>query len=143
MTMPVVKRRYTIEEYLHFEESAVDRHEFHDGEILAMSGGTYEHSIINANVIAAVGSRLRGGPCRVAESNLRVRIGMLSKYVYPDMSIICGPPEFDPSDPKRTTVLNPRVIVEVLSESTENYDRSGKFILYRMVESHEEYVLVS
>jgi Uma2 family endonuclease len=68
---------------------------------------------------------------------------MLSKYVYPDASVICGAPAFDPSDPKRTTVLNPRVIIEVLSDSTENYDRSGKFMLYRMVESHEEYVLIS
>jgi Uma2 family endonuclease len=143
MTMPVAKRRYTVEEYLKMEATAVDRHEYHDGEILAMSGGTYEHSLINVNVTSSLKGLLRGGPCRVAESNLRVRIGMLSKYVYPDASVICGPPVFDPADPKRTTVLNPRVVIEVLSESTESYDRSGKFMLYRMVESHEEYVLIS
>ena len=65
----------------------------------------------------------------MAESNLRVRIGTLSKYVYPDASVICGPPEFDPADPNRTTVLNPRVIIEALSKSAESYDRSGKFML--------------
>jgi Uma2 family endonuclease len=143
MTVPLAKHRFTIEEYLRFEETAVDRHEFHDGEMLAMSGGTYEHSLINANVIRSLGNKTQGGPCRVLESNLRVRIGMLSKYVYPDATVICAPPAFDPADPKRTTVLNPRVIIEVLSESTESYDRSGKFMLYRMIESHEEYVLIS
>ena len=97
MTMPAAKPRYTVEEYLRMEESAVDRHEFHDGEILAMSGGTHEHSLINVNVTSALKNRLRGGPCRVAESNLRVRIGTLSKYVYPDASVICGPPAFDPA----------------------------------------------
>jgi Uma2 family endonuclease len=143
MTMPLAKPRYTVEEYLRLEESAVDRHEFHDGEILAMSGGTYEQSLLNVNVTSALKNRLRGGPCRVAESNLRVRVGTLSKYVYPDASVICGPPVFDPADPNRTTVLNPRVIIEVLSKSTESYDRSGKFMLYRRIDSHDEYVLVS
>jgi Uma2 family endonuclease len=143
MTIPVAKRLFTIEEYLRFEETAVGRHEFHDGEILAMSGGTYEHSLINVNFTSSLKARLKDRPCRVTESNLRIRIGASSKYVYPDASVICGQPAFDLADPKRTTVLNPRVIIEVLSESTESYDRSAKFMLYRMVETHEEYVLIS
>ena len=78
-TMPIPQRRYTVEEYLRLEEKADVRHEFHDGEILAMSGGTYEHSLINVNVTSSLKGRLAGGPCRVVESNLRVRIGTFSK----------------------------------------------------------------
>jgi Uma2 family endonuclease len=125
------------------EETAEQKHEFHDGEILAMSGGTYEHSVICLNVGGELRNRLQGGPCTPAEGNLRVRIQSQGRYVYPDISVVCGQPAFDPSDPNRTTILNPTVIVEVLSDSTEQYDRSKQFFAYRDVPSLEEYVLVS
>ncbi len=143
MTVPVEKHRHTIEEYLRLEEKALDRHEFHDGEILAMSGGTYRHSRINTNTLVELATRLKGKPCHPLDSNMRVRIALLPRYVYPDINVVCGPPEFDPADSKQTTILNPRVVVEVLSDSTESYDRGAKFELYREIPSLQEYVLVS
>jgi Uma2 family endonuclease len=137
------KRLFTIAEYLQLEEKAVDRHEFHDGEILAMSGGTYGHSRINAQAMIALGNRLKGKACHPLDSNMRVRIPGRRNYIYPDISVVCGKPKFDPDDPKRTTIINPRVVVEVLSESTESYDRGAKFDLYRQIPTLEEYVLVS
>lgn len=138
-----IQRRVSVSQYLHAEESAEQRHEFHDGEVLAMSGGTYEHSLIGANLIIALGRRLTGSPCRVLESNMRVRIARANRYLYPDASIVCHEPQFDPQDVKRTTIVNPRIIVEVLSDSTEAYDRGMKFNYYRELEALEEYVLVS
>ncbi|MBV8780002.1 MAG: Uma2 family endonuclease [Phycisphaerae bacterium] len=143
MTMSAEKHRYTIAEYLKMEETATDRHEYHDGEILAMSGGTYRHSRINTNLLVALGNRLRGNPCEPLDSNMRVRIASRASYIYPDISIVCGGPTFDVDDPKKTTITNPRVVIEVLSDSTERYDRGRKFDLYREVTSLEEYVLVS
>ena len=143
MTVPVEKRRYTIAEYLAMEEKATDRHEFHDGEILAMSGGTYRHSRSNTILLVALGTRLRGTPCEPLDSNMRVRITGRRSYLYPDISIVCGGPQFDIDDPKQTTITNPRIVVEVLSDSTELYDRGAKFSLYREIPSLQQYVLVS
>jgi Uma2 family endonuclease len=143
MAIPVEKHLYTIPEYLRLEEKAMDRHEFHDGEILAMSGGTYAHSCIVSNLNRFLGNRLEGKQCRPLDSNMRVRIPRLAKYFYPDTSVVCGRPEFDFDDPNKTTIVNPRVVIEVLSDSTESYDRGEKFDLYREVESLQEYVLVS
>src|SRR5690349_8973489 len=108
-------RRYTVEEYLRLEKDATEKHEYRDGEIVAMARGTYEHSLIITNVIGALWNRLRGKPCRVLESNLRVRLARSVLYSYPDAMVLCGPPQFDPQDVSRTTVLNPRLVVEVLS----------------------------
>ncbi|MDB5297313.1 MAG: hypothetical protein JWO31_3296 [Phycisphaerales bacterium] len=143
MALPAEKRRYTVTEYLEREEKALDRHEFHDGEILAMSGGTYVHGQINSNVTRALGNRLGGTGCTVVGSDVRVRVGRDRHYVYPDQSVVCGSPAFDPADDKQTTILNPKVIFEVLSDSTEAYDRGDKFARYREVPSIIEYVLVS
>jgi Uma2 family endonuclease len=99
--------------------------------------------VINTNLIAAVSRLLAGKPCRPLDSNMRVRISGKSSYVYPDISVVCGGPIFDADDPKQTTITNPRVVIEVLSESTESYDRGGKFNLYGSVVSLEEYLLVS
>ncbi|MDB5331436.1 MAG: hypothetical protein JWP03_2587 [Phycisphaerales bacterium] len=143
MGLPAHQHRYTVEEYLRREAAAVDKHEFHEGEILAMSGGTYVHSAIASNITAALWPRLRKSGCRPLESNMRVRVPPTLRYVYPDLTVICGGPKFDPNDPNLTTILNPRVIIEVLSESTEAYDRGEKFTRYRGIESFEEYVLVS
>ncbi|HET6250249.1 MAG TPA: Uma2 family endonuclease [Tepidisphaeraceae bacterium] len=143
MGMPAQRRRFTIAEYLELEEDAVDRHEYQDGEILAMAGGSPEQSFITANFVREAGNALKGKPCRVAESNLRIRIPQTPRYMYPDASIICGPLQFDPQDPKRHTILNPKVIIEVLSPSTEAYDRGDKFTQYRQIPAFEEYILIS
>lgn len=143
MGLPVETQRYTVEEYLRMEEKAAERHEFHDGEILAMSGGTYRHSRIIANSIYLLGDRLRTTGCAPLESKMRVRIAGSRTYLYPDISVACGTPQFDEDDRNSTTIINPRVVVEVLSDGTELYDRGRKFDLYRRVPSLEEYVLIS
>jgi Uma2 family endonuclease len=143
MTLPVESRRYTVEEYLRQEADSIDRHEFHDGEVVAMAGGTYTHSRINTNVLVALGIRLRGNPCKPLDGNMRIRIPNKLRYLYADATVICGHPEFDPLDKTRTTITNPKVVIEVLSDSTESYDRGGKFDLYREIPTLEEYVLVS
>jgi len=143
MGLSVAKRRFSIAEYLELEEKSVDRHEFHEGEVLAMSGGMYGHSRINANLLAAVHSRLSGKECHALDSNLRVRIHNRQDYVYPDISVVCGTAEFDENDPKKTTIINPSLVVEVLSDSTESYDRGAKSDLYRQIPSLKQYVLVS
>jgi Uma2 family endonuclease len=136
-------RRYTLEEYLKFEEASPEKHEFHNGEVLAMSGSSLEHAAITANLLRVLGNSLLGKSCRVFSSDLKIAIGPRANIVYPDGSVVFGPPEFHPADPKRRLVTNPRVIVEVLSPATEAYDRGAKFSLYRTLPSLEEYVLVS
>lgn len=137
------KRRFTVDEYLRIERDSTEKHEYRDGEIVAMAGGTVAHSRIMANCIAAWWNRLRGGPCAPFDSNLRVRIARRTLYSYPDVTVICGPPELDPDDTRGETVTNPRLVGEVLSPSTESYDRRTKFDRYRQLESFREYVLVS
>jgi Uma2 family endonuclease len=107
MSLPLENHRHTISEYLQLEEKSELRHEFHDGEVLAMSGGTYRLSRINMNFGAALNARLKGKPCHPLDSNMRVRIPRLLRYLYPDISVVCGPPEFDADDPKQTTIINP------------------------------------
>jgi Uma2 family endonuclease len=143
MSLTAEKRRFTEEEYLRLEQAAPIRHEYHDGEITAMSGGSYAHSLIIMNVGAALHAALAGKPCQVLESNLKVGIVPSRRFVYPDLQIICGPPQFDCRDSSLQTVTNSRVVIEVLSPSTEAYDRGLKFSLYRELESFEEYILVS
>lgn len=150
MTLPVEKQqRYTLEEYFEIEQGSEERFEYRDGfvvsmgEAQAMAGGAEMHSLIIANVVRALGNKLEGGPCRVYESNLRVRIPRKTLYAYPDTTVICGKTELDPTSRVGQTVLNPRVIVEVLSPATELYDRTEKFSRYREIPSLEEYVLIS
>ena len=143
MTLPAGQKRFSPEEYLRQEADADSKHEYHAGLILAMSGGSYRHSRIISNLIRSVGNRLEGSPCFVLEGNMRVRIGQADRYVYPDASVVCGEPLFDPLDRNQTTIVNPRVVIEVLSDSTEAYDRGDKFSAYRDLESVKEYVLVS
>jgi Uma2 family endonuclease len=133
----------SVGEYLRLESRAEQKHEYIDGEIIAMAGGTARASFIAAKVIRHLGNVLEGKPCRVYTSDLRVRVARRAFLTYPDASVICGPVQFDPDDPAGTTVLNPRVIVEVLSPSTEAYDRGEKFKRYRRIASLDEYVIVS
>jgi Uma2 family endonuclease len=136
--------RYTVEEYFQLAEAWETRLEYIDGRVIDMAGGSDAHSHINANVIGSLWSRLRGKACQVRDSNLRVRYGRRVQYGYPDALIVCGAPIFEPAGKRpNTTLLNPRVLIEVLSESTEAYDRGLKFERYREIESFEEYVLIA
>lgn len=133
----------TIEEYLLLEANAQERHEYRDGEIIPIQGGTPEHSLIIANILGELGNTLKGKPCRVYDANLRIRTPRPSLYTYPDACVICGDTQYDEKDQNRTTVTNPRVIIQVLSKTSESDDRGERFRRFRSLESLEEYVLVS
>jgi len=136
-------RRYTIEEYLRLENDSSQRHEYHDGEIVAMAGGSPEHSLIIANLIGEVRNRLKGGPCRIYDGNLRVRIPRSRYYVYPDATVICGAVDRDPDDRSGQSIINPRAVIEVLSPTTEHLDYGKKFRQYIECETLQEYVIVA
>lgn len=142
MAIPQLKYRYSVEEYLRLERDADEKHDFYEGEIFAMAGGTGNHSLIISNFSRELGNRLKGGPCRVYDSNLRIRVQATDLYTYPDIPVICGGRRADPQDPTGETFVNPTLIVEVLSPSTERYDRGLKALNYRRIESLQEHVLV-
>jgi Uma2 family endonuclease len=133
----------TIAEYLRHEQTATNKHEYRDGEIVAMAGNSYSHSLIAANFIGELRNALKGRPCRVLDSNLRIGIPRTPLYTYPDASVICGPAQIDPADATGQTATNPRLLVEILSPTTEAYDRGEKFNRYRQLDSLQEYVLIS
>ena len=131
----------TPQEYLERERRAETRSEFYRGEMFAMSGASWEHTLIKDNFSREAGLKLKGGSCKVLTSDLRVKVDASGVYTYPDIVIVCQEPQFE--DQVFDTLLNPRVIVEVLSESTEKYDRGLKFGNYRQLLSLQEYILVS
>lgn len=134
------ERRYTIEDYFSIEESSAVKHEFLGGEIFAMAGSSLQHNRINGNVYASLRSRLQRQDCEVFSNDLRLRTpGGL--YTYPDLMVVCGGIELSPTD-RLDTVLNPALIIEILSESTKNYDRGEKFRLYLQLPSLLDYVLI-
>ena len=133
--------QYTLAEYLAREETAVGKSEFYRGNIFAMAGGTSQHSKIGGNIFGRLFSRLGGMPCQPCNSDQQIRIPKNGLLTYPDVSVVCGEFQFDPLAPH--AINNPSVIFEVLSKSTEHYDRTEKFELYRDLESLREYVLVA
>jgi len=135
------KLRYTPEEYLALERKAEHRSEYFAGEIFAMSGASEQHNLIAGNVFAALHAQFRGRPCRAYMSDMRVKVSPTGLYTYPDVVALCDEPQFD--DEQKDTLLNPTIIIEVLSPSTEAYDRGGKFGHYRKLASLAEYVLIS
>lgn len=135
------KRRMTADEYLAFERASEEKHEFADGEIFAMSGGTYEHSIIAQAFGAMLRTALAGRKCSVPNSDMKVQIPATDKFVYPDAAVVCGRPQF--KDDKRDVLLNPKIIVEVLSPSTEAYDRGDKFTNYRTIPALMHYIMAA
>jgi Uma2 family endonuclease len=141
MARPIRLHRYSFAEYLAIEEVARVKHEYLDGEIYAMAGGTPEHAALAAVVTTVLGEQLRGGPCRVYSSDLRVRILATGLATYPDVTVVCGPTERDPES--ATHVVNPCVVVEVTSDGTEEYDRGEKLDHYKKVPSLSAIVLVS
>lgn len=128
-------------EYLAFERDSQERHEYYFGEIFNMSGASRNHNRIAQNLSAEFYLKLKKRPCNPYQSDLRVRIPSKSIYTYPDVLVVCGKEEFE--DNAFDTLLNPTLIVEVLSASTENYDRSKKFEYYQQIPSLKEYILIS
>ena len=134
-------RTMTSTEYLAFERKEEWKHELRGGVVVAMPLPDLRHNLIVTNLIVGVGSRLKGSGCYTLSQRMRVKVPATGLYTYPDHIIMCDPPEVE--DEHRDTLLNPRAIVEVLSDSTEQYDRGAKFRHYRQIESLREYVLVS
>lgn len=136
------KRKYiSPEEYLALERKAVVRHEYFDGEIYEMAGASEEHATISSNVNASLNFQLKKRPCKSYQSDLRVHIPATNLYTYPDIVVVCGKPQLL-EDAHLDTLLNPTLIVEVLSPSTADYDKGARFDYYRTLESLREYVLV-
>lgn len=127
--------------YLDIEQRADRRHEWLDGAVYAMAGGTLEHGQLSASVIGELLARAAGCGCRVFSADAKVRVRATGLATYPDASVVCGPIERDPDD--RNAMINPVVLVEVLSDGTEAYDRGEKFEHYRQLPSLRDYVLVS
>jgi Uma2 family endonuclease len=134
-------KRITPQEYLIRERQASIKSEFYQGEIFAMGGGSANHSLIAANFVGEARNSLKGRPCAVFNSDLRVQVQSTGLYTYPDATIVCGELLFD--DDHRDTLLNPTVIVEVLSDSTEKYDRGKKSNHYRQIASLKELILIA
>jgi Uma2 family endonuclease len=135
------KRRITPEEYLELERTAERRSEYLDGEMFLMAGASLEHTQIVTNITIDLGLQLRGTPCQIFPIELRSKVNPTGLYTYPDISAVCGEPRFE--DDVFDTLVNPILIIEVLSVSTESYDRGKKFAHYRSLASLQEYVLVS
>jgi|JI10StandDraft_1071094.scaffolds.fasta_scaffold527775_1 Uma2 family endonuclease len=135
------KKLMTAIEYLEFERNSLEKHEFYNGEIYAMAGAKERHNLIVSNLIISIGSKFKNKPCVVYPSDMRVVIDEYNHYTYPDVTLVCGERKF--LDNKNDCLLNPNVIIEVLSDSTEKYDRGKKFEAYRNLISLREYMLVS
>jgi Uma2 family endonuclease len=138
---PLTERVYTADEYLAFERAAEYKNEFVTGRICPMTGASLSHNLIVGNLGAEIGVQLRGGPCSVLVSSMRVKVSRTGMYAYPDVVALCEPPQLE--DAHKDTLLNPAVIIEVLSRSTEGYDRSEKFAHYRKLDTLREYILVA
>lgn len=138
-----VRQQFSFADYLALEEIAAVKHEFLGGHVWAMAGGTPAHAAIAANVIALLSAQLRDRPCRVYTGDLRIRVQATGLGTYPDVTVVCGRLETDPDDPRGNTVTNPVVLVEVLSPSTEEYDRGEKLAHYQRIPSLAEVVLIA
>ena len=135
------KPYYTPEQYLEMERASVDRSEYFNGEIYAMSGGSWNHMKITFNLSRNLGNGLEGGPCQIGFNDFKIRIRNGKAYAYPDIFGLCTPPEFAPQSDD--ILLNPEMIMEVLSPSTEKFDRGLKFAYYQQIPTLKEYLLVS
>ena len=130
----------TEQEYLATEREAVEKHEYYKGEIFAMSGASFKHVKISSNLSGDLYNKLRNNKCSAYSSDLRIYIPKNTLYTYPDIVIVCGEPEM--TDDDFDTITNPSVIIEILSKSTRDYDKGGKFTLYRDIPTLQEYILV-
>jgi Uma2 family endonuclease len=150
MAAPKLQHRCTVDEYLALERAAVERHIYLDGEIFAMAGESLAHGTISVNIVVSVGTQLKGTSCQAFTKDIKVRSGSIPEsgrskkglYSYPDIVAVCGEPEFH--DAHKDIILNPKVIIEILSESTEAFDRGEKFTrLQKHNPSLTDYILVS
>lgn len=137
----VPKPKYTEAEYLALERAAEYKSEFYNGEIFAMAGAKYEHNVVKENIARHLGNQLVGGPCRTLTSDMKVKVEATGLIAYPDIVVFCGEPQF--LDDRRDVLLNPLIVVEVLSPSTERYDRRTKLRHYQQIPTLMEVVLVS
>ncbi len=134
------KTKLTEEEYLTFERASLEKHEYFKGEVFAMSGASMDHNRIFSNSFIAIGLQLKGKPCQPFGSDMRVHIPENTLYTYPDISIFCR--TFASSEHGDDTLIEPTVLIEILSPSTKNYDRGGKFKLYRDIPPLKEFILI-
>jgi Uma2 family endonuclease len=141
MASAAARTYLTPEEYLAFERKATTKHEYLNGQIVAMSGASFAHNFLTMNTANQLYNQLIGGECQVATSDMRVKVTQIDSYFYPDVVVVCGEPRAE--DDTFDTLLNPTVVVEVLSPSTETYDRGEKFEHYQQIASLKEYVLIS
>ena len=140
--MQALEKSYISEaEYIEGEKTSLIKHEWFDGEVFAMAGGTREHSTITVNLAGVLGAQLRGRAQKIYNGQLQVKIEATGLRTYPDVSVVCPPERFDANDPN--SLLNPSILIEVLSPSTENYDRTVKFDHFKQIESLTDYLLVS
>lgn len=137
------RQLYSFDDYLRLERESPTRHEFLDGTVWAMAGGSPNHSAIAVNIVRMLGNSLAGRRCGVFNTDLRMRVKATGLATYPDASVICGRVELDPDDDKGHTAINPILLVEVLSPSTENYDRGEKLAHYKRIPSVREVMLVA
>jgi len=137
----LAQSRYTAEQYLEMERRADTKNEFINGQIYAMSGANRIHNQITFNLAGLLHSQLRGRPCEAYVTDMRVKISSTGMYTYPDVAALCGEAHFE--DTHLDTLINHTLIIEVLSPSTEAYDRGGKFSHYRKIQSLMEYVLIA
>jgi Uma2 family endonuclease len=142
MTVPIRLHKYTYDQYVRMEPYSDIKHEFFDGEIYAMSGGTEDHSALAVAVLRALDEATDGGPCKAHTADMRIYVESIGLATYPDASVICGPLQHHDPSPK-DTALNPTVIVEVMSDSSEDYDRGFKLEAYQTIPTLREYVIVS
>ena len=141
MAVQLKRRSFSAKEYLEQERASSEKNEYFNGEIFAMAGASRRHNLISGNIFAALHSQLRKRPCEVYPSDMRVKIRKTGLYTYPDVVVVCGKPQFEDSD--KDVLLNPTVLLEVLSPTTEAYDRGDKFGHYRTVSTLSDYLLVS
>ncbi len=134
------KKILTVEEYLQFEKAATSKHEYCAGEVFAMAGAGLVHNIIFSNLFREISSQLKGTKCRPFGSDLRVHVPESNFFTYPDISVFCE--SAHPSEPDADSWVGPSVLIEILSPATRNYDRGGKFKLYRAIPTLTEYILV-
>lgn len=137
----VAKTKMTEEEYLAKERASDFKSEFFNGEMFAMAGASIRHNLIKDNLIVRIGSQLAGSSCRTVSSNQRLKVDSTGLYTYPDFMIVCG--KFERAELDSETIINPQVIIEVLSDKTESYDRFEKFEHYKRLPSVREYLLVA
>jgi Uma2 family endonuclease len=140
MNLPAHLHHYSFAEYLDLEAASNVKHEFLQGEIYGMAGGSPQHAALTLAVGAALLDRLRGGPCRTFSSDLRIRVPETGLATYPDVAVVCGPWASDPQS--ASTITNPKLVVEVLSKSTQDYDLGEKFEHYRRIPSLEAVLFV-